>query len=251
MKRLQVLVLAVNQDVGEENNSIRLSSKNLREIGFEPQIVHVIKSLKLETLQKDTAVTLCISAAECEKYFTDETIIQNFPNLRILRISGNTRGALATACLAVDFLNLDEPLLIVNGDQVLEEGLHEFIFDFEESGCAAAVLTFYNTHPRWSYVIEEEGEIIEFAEKRPISNKATCGYYIFRSGDLFLFAASKSFLKRETIKESFFVAPALNELILSGERVKAFDVDSSKYHSLSTTLDTENYRRILRGSANS
>lgn len=244
MTTLNIIVLAFNEDEGISDARF---TKNLREIGSDSQLVHVIKSLNLNEFGIETKITVCLSESECNEVFTDETLLRNFPEIQILRIVGRTKGALATACLALDLVNLDENLLIVNGDQVLDVSISRIFSEFLASDSSAGVVTFKNTHPRWSYVIEEDGYVIEVAEKRPISDKAICGYFIFQKGSDFLFAAGQSFLKREPIKMKYFVAPILNELILSGKRVKAFDVDPTQYHSLSTKLDFDYYRNILKG----
>ena len=43
--------------------------------------------------------------------------------------------------------------------------------------------TFKATHPKWSFArLDESGYVCEVAEKKPISNIATCGIYYWKKG---------------------------------------------------------------------
>jgi dTDP-glucose pyrophosphorylase len=245
MRKINIVILAVDNGVHELTPD-KSYSKNLREIGSDVQIIHVIKSLKKETAKCNAKISICLSKKECDTFYTDAVISQNFPDIQVLQIAGKTRGALATACLALEAIDPRQPVLFVNGDQVLDVNLSKFISEFQASNFSAGVITFQSTHPRYSYVIEEAGEVIEVAEKRPISDKATCGYYIFKDVNCFLQASFMSFLKRSPIMDNYFFAPVLNELVLTDKRIQVFDVDPLKYHSLSTLLDIERYRELLR-----
>ena len=47
--------------------------------------------------------------------------------------------------------------------------------------------TFKATHPKWSFAkIDEQGLVTEVAEKNPISNIATVGFYWWKQGSYFV-----------------------------------------------------------------
>lgn len=151
----------------------------------------------------------------------------------VIAIEGKSKGAACTALYcAIDF-DESESLLVMNANQLVDVDLGNEIAAFESGNLDAAVIVFNSVHPRYSYVkINSDGLVIEAAEKRPISRLATTGIFWFkRSGD-FVHAVQQMIRKGAAVEDIFYVAPALNELVLSGKRIAAKEIDRTAYHPM-------------------
>lgn len=66
--------------------------------------------------------------------------------------------------MAIDEINLNDSLLIVNMDQIFEYDLNEVISELSLND--ASVLSFESVHPRWAYVKCDENHcVLEAFEK--------------------------------------------------------------------------------------
>lgn len=168
------------------------------------------------------------------------------PNAAVVLADGATAGSACTALLAVDFIAKDEELLIANGDQVLNFDVNCAIESLRERELDAGTVVFDSVHPRWSYVkINEEGLVIEAAEKRPVSRNATAGLYYFKQGQLFVSAAFNMIRKGASLNGTYFVCPAFNELVLAGKRIGVVPIERDQYISLATPQAIEEYEKLL------
>ena len=62
------------------------------------------------------------------------------------------------------------------------------------------------------------------AEKKPISNIATCGIYWYRKGSDFVKYAKEMIEKDIRVNNEFYIAPVYNELINDGKTLIPFYV---------------------------
>ena len=106
---------------------------------------------------------------------------------KIVEVDKLTEGAACTALLAKEFIDVDEDLLIANSDQFIEYQNQNFVSLKNMTDVDSIVWTFNAVHPKWSFVkTNSRGYITEVAEKRPISDIATCGIYWYRKGSDFV-----------------------------------------------------------------
>ena len=66
--------------------------------------------------------------------------------------------------------------------------------------------------------------VTEVAEKKPISNIATCGIYWYRRGSDFVKYADQMIEKDIRVNGEFYIAPVYNELIKDGKTLIPFYV---------------------------
>jgi dTDP-glucose pyrophosphorylase len=157
-----------------------------------------------------------------------------------------TAGALCSCLMAIDHIDPDGPLVIANGDQIIDADLGKIVTWFETNNAEAGVVTFESSHPRWSYVrVADRAEVLEASEKRVISRKAVAGLYWFRKGRDFIDAAQRSIIADEAVDGAFFTAPSLNHLILAGKLVLAFDIAEANFHSFYLPARIQTYERDL------
>jgi dTDP-glucose pyrophosphorylase len=137
-------------------------------------------------------------------------------------------------------------LVIANGDQVFATDVAEAVRDFRRRNLDAGTIVFDSVHPRWSFVkLDPEGLVVEAAEKRPLSRKATAGFYYFRRSRDFVEAAQAMIRKGASVNGSYYICPSFNEMILKGSRIGVFEIPREKYISLATPQAIEDYEQVL------
>ncbi|ARJ56396.1 glycosyltransferase family 2 protein [Campylobacter cuniculorum] len=153
-------------------------------------------------------------------------------------------GGMACSCmLAIDFIDNDEPLLIVNIDQFFEFDLNEMIEKF--SAYDAGILSFENIHPRWAYVkCNSSNIVLEAFEKKPVSKDAIAGFYYFKHGKFFINGAKNMIRKDVNYQGKYFVAPILNELILENKKILNIRIDKNLYHTFYSPEKIKEFERI-------
>jgi NDP-sugar pyrophosphorylase family protein len=159
---------------------------------------------------------------------------------KIVEVDSLTEGAACTALLAKEHIDNDEDLLIANSDQFIEYQRQNFVSLKEMTNVDAIVWTFNAVHPKWSFVkTNARGYITEVAEKRPISDIATCGIYWYRRGSDFVKYAEQMIEKDIRVNSEFYIAPVYNELIQDKKSLIPFYVH--KMWGLGTPEDLRNF----------
>ena len=78
----------------------------------------------------------------------------------------------------------------------------------------------------------QNDEVVEAAEKNPISQNAVAGMYWFKSGKMFVEAVKNMIRKDAKVNNAFFISPALNELVLTHKKIGSFRVEPGQYRPL-------------------
>jgi len=222
--------------------------KNLTEVAGKPLVQHVLE--RLAPLRQIGGRFLCaVRRDENLKYHTGAVIHLIDPRAEVVELRGSTSGAACSALLAVEHIDGDTPLIIVNGDQLLEADLVAVVRDFQERTLDGGIVVFEDLHPRWSFVkCDEQGRVIEAAEKRPISRLATAGFYYFRHGRDFVLAATEMIKKDAHVNGLFYVCPVFNELILRQRNIGVHHIQRHAYRSLATPADVHAFELALKPS---
>lgn len=225
-----------------------LYPKNLVEIDEQPLVQHVLASQPLLT-EPGTNFVCLIRAEENRRFHTADVVRLLAPRANVVEVPDKTGGAACTAMLAIEATDPDAPLLVLNGDVVIDVDVRPVLADFEARGLDGGIAVFRAVHPRWSYVrVDEGGEVVETAEKRPISDLATLGYYWFRRASDFWAAAQRMIVKDAHVDGRFYVCPAYNEMVLAGGRIGISEVAPARHHSLATPQGVAAYTEHLRHS---
>ena len=221
-------------------NSVYVYPKPLIEISGKPMIQHVAENLQQISAQK--RFIFVVREEDCVRFHLDSTLrLLVKDQIEVIRIQRETKGAACSALLATEFISNDQPLLICNGDQIFDLDLNESLKSIRGDQVDAACLSFRSVHPRWSYVRLESGEIVEAAEKHPLSENAIAGFYYFAKGIDFVDAAKRMILKDAQVNGAFYIAPVLNELVLKGKRMRAYEIDGAKYHTFYSPQKIQEY----------
>ena len=175
-----------------------------------------------------------------EKYNLDTLLNLITPKCKIVEVDGVTEGAACTALLAKKYIDNDNPLFFANTDQFVEWDSNEFLYKMNETDADGGIVTFKATHPKWSFAkINKAGLVTQVAEKNPISDIATVGYYYWKKGSDFVKYAEDMIEKDIRVNNEFYVCPVFNQAIEDNKKIRTFDIP--KMWGLGTPEDLKYY----------
>jgi len=209
--------------------------KPLIDVNGKPMIQVVVENLNI-----DANYIFVVQKQHKEKYNLENLLNLIVPNCKIVEVDGLTEGAACTALLAKDYINNDNPLFFANSDQYVEWDSNEFMYKMNENNCDGGVVSFKSTHPKWSFAkVNELNNIVEVAEKNPISDNATVGFYYWKKGSDFVKYAESMINENIRVNNEFYVCPVFNEAIKDNKIIKNYTIN--QMWGLGTPEDLNNY----------
>lgn len=210
--------------------------KPLIEVQGSPMIKVVVDNLAI-----DAHYIFLVQKEHYYKYNLQTLLTLIAPGCDIVQVDGMTEGAACTVLLGKELINNDKPLLIANSDQFIPNfNSSEFMWSVAGDTVDASIITFENYHPKWSYVrLDENGYVTELAEKNPISNTATVGVYYWKKGSDCIYSIERMIAKGIKTNNEYYLAPSFNEMILSGQKIKTYQIND--FYGLGTPEDLEQY----------
>jgi HAD superfamily hydrolase (TIGR01509 family) len=194
--------------------------KPLIEVRGKPMIQVVVENLNLEA-----NYIYVVQKKHREKYNLDSLLNLLTPNCKIVEVDGITEGAACTALLAKEFIDNNDPLFFANSDQFVEWDSTEFMYKMQETDADGGLVTFTSTHPKWSFAkVDANGLAVEIAEKNPISDIATVGYYYWKHGKDFVKYAESMIAKNIRVNNEFYVCPVFNQAIEDKKEIRTHNV---------------------------
>ena len=213
--------------------------KPLIDIRGKPMIQVVVENLSF-----DAHYIFIVRTEHREKYALDTLLPMIAPGCDIIEVDHKTDGAACTALLASQLINNDAPLFIANSDQYVDWNPVEFMYKMQESEADGGIVTFTATHPKWSFVCvdNDTGCVTEVAEKKPISNIATVGFYYWKHGKDFVHYANQMIRNESKVNGEYYICPVFNEAIADNKMIVPSKV--SAMHGLGTPEDLEAWLKI-------
>lgn len=202
--------------------------KPLIEINGKIMIEYVLQNPS--TIKEEHQFIFIIREEEATKFHLDNVLKLLSPNCEVLKLKRPTKGGLCSALMAIDKIDANDSVLILNGDQILDIDFNEVKAFWQSTSADAGLLTFKSVHPRWSYARIEDEVVVQTAEKNPISNNAIAGYYYFKQAADFFEAAYESIKNDVQLDGIFYISPIVNQYILKSKTVKAFTIPNNSYH---------------------
>lgn len=209
--------------------------KPLIDVNGKPMIQVVVENLGVEA----NFIYAC-QKEHREKFNLDKMLPLITPNCKVIEVDGLTEGAACTALLAKEYINNDNPLLFANSDQWVDWDPVQFMYDMQETKADGGIVTFKASHPKWSFAkVNEFGVVTEVAEKNPISDNATCGYYYWKKGSDFVKYAEEMIEKNIRVNNEFYVCPVYNQAIEDKKIIKIHE--AKEMWGLGTPEDLEHF----------
>jgi dTDP-glucose pyrophosphorylase len=202
----------------------------------KPMVEHVANSVGM-----DGNWIFIVQKLHRERYRLDEFLRSIRPNCIIIDTGGGpTEGAACSILLAKPYINNDNPLIVINSDNIIKWDKAHYKKHIYEGESDGLILTFEDTDPKWSFArLDESGYVAEVAEKKPISTHATAGLYAWKYGKDFVAAAEQMIAKNIRVNNEFYVAPVYNENIAMGKKISIAQVESMD--GVGTPEDLERY----------
>ena len=210
--------------------------KPLIDVEGKPMIQRVVENLKF-----DADYIFLVRKEHIEAYDGLIDVLTRLSSrTQIVLVDKLTEGAACTALLAKSLIDSEDDLLIANSDQLIEYSYQNFESLKKLTNVDSMVYVFNAVHPKWSFVkIDSSGFVSEVAEKKPISDIATCGIYWYRRGSDYVKYAERMIEKGVRVNNEFYIAPVYNELISDGKTLLPFYV--SEMHGIGTPEDLRAY----------
>jgi len=209
--------------------------KPLIQVHDKPMIQLVTENLGL-----DANFIYVVQKKHREKYNLDTMLNLISPGCKIIEVDGMTEGAACTALLSKEFIDNDNPLFFANSDQYVDWNPVEFMYEMQERSADGGIVTFKATHPKWSFAkVDDNGLVTGVAEKNPISDNATVGYYYWKHGSDFVKYAEQMIEKNIRVNNEFYVCPVFNEAIDDGKQIRTHEAKGM--WGLGTPEDLEYY----------
>ncbi len=209
--------------------------KPLIEVFDKPMIQLVVENLNI-----NAKYVYIVQKEHYDKYNLKYLLNLITPNCEIVITDTLTEGAACTTLLAKEFIDNDKHLIISNSDQYVEWDSNAFMYSMIHKDIDAGCVTFEATHPKWSFArLDENGFIIEVAEKKPISNLATAGIYYWKNGSDYVKYAEQMINNNIRTNGEFYVCLVFNEAIKDNFKIRNFKI--SKMWGLGTPEDLNNY----------
>jgi len=195
--------------------------KPLIQVGDKPMIQKVVENLGVKA-----NFIFVVQKEHREKYNLDSMLNLVAPGCTIVEVDGITEGAACTALLAREYIDNDKPLFFANSDQWVNWNPVEFFYNMQETDADGGIVTFKSTHPKWSYAaVDANGLVTEVAEKNPISDNATVGFYYWKHGSDFVQCAQNMIDNDNRVNGEFYVCPVFNHAILAGCSIRTFECE--------------------------
>ena len=230
-----ILMAGAAKDFEEKGHSY---PKYLLEVQNKPIIQRIIESLE----KFGDSITCIIRHEDQEKYFLADTLKILYQNCNVIEIQNETKGAVCTALFAIDEINNDEELLILNGDQLIKRDLYPAIEDFRKRNLDGGIVVMQAVNPKFSSVLlNENALVVQTSEKRPISNLASTGCSYYKHGSDFVKSAFSVIEKDVNTQGNYYISSTFNEMILKQQKIGVFEIPKKDYISFSNYQMYENY----------
>lgn len=207
--------------------------KPLIDVNGKPMIRWVVENLNMKA-----NFVFVVQKAHYGQYNLGIILPLIAPGCKIVQTDGLTEGAACTTLLSKEYIDNSDHLLIANSDQFVEWDSCDFMYHMISADADGGILSFRDPslNPKWSFAkLNEQGNVVEVAEKKPISDIATVGIYYFKRGDEYVRLAEQMISKNIRVNNEFYICPIYNEYVQSNKVIKT--KDCSKMWGLGTPED--------------
>lgn len=220
--------------------------KSLIEIKGSPMIQHVTENIgKLSVAHNFIFI---IKEDEASKYHLDNTLKLLSPGCEIVKLKRNTQGGLCSVLMAIENIDDNDSIIILNGDQVIDMNYNDVYQFWIDKHADAGIVTFTSVHPRWSYAYTEKDQVIQTAEKNPISRNAIAGYYFFAHAASFFENAFEVIRNQVHVNGNYYISPVLNEYVLRNKNVLHYPIKAEQYHSFYSPQMVNKFEKLAYNS---
>jgi len=197
----------------------------------------VVKSLE-SVDYKDCNLFFIVRQEHIDGYQIDDILKEKFGNdVHITSIDYTTDGALSTCLLVEEYIDNENPLVIFTPDCYFEPKFNSKEINKKYDGM---VVVFNSDSPAHSYVtLDDNGYVINAAEKEVISNNAVGGLYYYKRGKDFVKYSYQLIDNNDRVNNEFYICPVFNYFIKDGGKIGI--EKNTKHLILGTPEDLERH----------
>ena len=210
------------------------------DVAGKPMILRVLENL----VYPDAKYILILRKHHLKKEQALLDWIKENYNVTFVTVDALTEGAACTILYARNFIRSQTPVVIANSDQIIDIKFEDFINDAIRRKLDGSILTFVDEerNPKWSFVkLDSENLVTEVQEKKPISNFATVGIYLFSNGEDFVESIVQMVIENDRVNGEFYTCPSYNYLIKQGKKIGIYNIESRNTHGIGTPEDLNQY----------
>jgi NDP-sugar pyrophosphorylase family protein len=233
-------------------NIIILAGAKTTEVGTYPLYLTEINHIPLIQIlcenfpaNDTTNIIIPINLDDDKKYNISKSLSQ-ISNKPQVVLCNKTKGALITALLCIDKINLDDSLLVINGNEYIDRDINSMVEEFVSSDSDVSIVCFESIHPRYSHAVIENNTVERVVFHNVQGSKACTGMVWFRNASMFFDSACKAILKKSGSETSFYFNEVINQMILDDKNVAAFEIESKDYYPLKSSSDHINLQEIIK-----
>jgi NDP-sugar pyrophosphorylase family protein len=216
--------------------------KPLLDVNGSPMLARVINNF----YHYDAKFFVCVLKEHQQKFNIIDNVKDHCDesNITYVIIDELTDGPARTSYFAKQYLNVDDPLIVTNCDQVIFDLDVDRLSLFAGKNSADGVLgTFYSNSPKNSYVrLNDDGLVTQVKEKEVISNYATNGLHFWTKGSYFFDSCDEMFSRNDRVNNEFYVGPSYNYMINKGKKVIHYFFN--EHFPIGIPQDLEKFKKI-------
>lgn len=181
-----------------------------------------IAEWSIKTLGLEGNYIFCCKKEHIEKFDMEKILKEIIPDCKIISIDYQTKGTVQSVLEAIHLIDNDDELIISDADHYLIWDVDFFNNQIRKRDIDACVMVFAEEYfsKKASYLkLNNEGYVIEAAEKNPISKTASVGVHYYKKGSDFVRLAKKMVEKNLTYNNEFYVTPVYNLFIEEGKKI--------------------------------
>ena len=163
-----------------------------------------------------------------------------YSNATVIELDQLTEGTACTLYKAKELFAEGDSGFVSNCDQSVAWDSNK-VRTIIDNGIDGLIATFTcpDKNPKWSYAKTVADKVVEVAEKKAISDRATVGYYYWRDAKQMFRNIDQMIEANDRVNNEFYTCPVYNYTIKEGANVCAFDVVSMQ--GIGTPEDLESY----------
>lgn len=186
------------------------------DVGGVPMFVHSERCINIDFEER-------IFITRIEHNLRD-TVLQYYPDAHVIEIDYTTEGTACTLMLAKQHWQDGSSIFVSNCDQHVDWNVNT---DWAKYDGAIATFDCPEKHSKWSYAqTNANGFVTRVAEKDPISELATVGWYYWKDGRQFEQSVVDMMAADNRVNNEFYTCPTYNYLLKQGCEVTTFNVNS-------------------------
>ena len=198
-------------------------------------LMHTIDNLKLQG--NDTVYIVCHTSHLARLH----DLIHDLPRVKCIAVDHYTAGAAETLQVGLGFVDSTKPVLVVDGDTFYNVDIIDLV---RGSDCNQVVCFQCDSSggPLYSYVLAQDGVLVDIREKEAISNLANTGAYYFVDVETLKVYCNSVLESDFSFRGEYYTSCVIKLMISDGITFKYQLVDPSHFVMLGTPQQVLSYR---------